>query len=69
MFPKYVAKLYCGEWFIWFYAVEHLSVLVERKNSQLEAELGAAERNVQLYTRLLKGDTHGRYFSKTQETR
>jgi hypothetical protein len=54
MYPRFVAKLSCNIWYTWFYAEEHLSVLVKPHNTQLEAELDAAERNVKLYSGMIK---------------
>lgn len=58
MYPRCEAKLFCGEWWVFFYAKEGLSVLVEKKNTQLEAELAAAEKNVRIYSDMLAKEKH-----------
>lgn len=52
MYPKHVAKEFCGEWWVFIYFNEDFSALNEKCESQIDAELKSAQKNVELYTEM-----------------
>lgn len=52
MYPKYVAKNHFGQWWVFIYLAEDFSALNEKCESEIDAEILSAQKNVALYTEM-----------------